>query len=248
MLKERVKLVLKNGGKHLSEIQKGEIASLVNSSNFEVIILQYRDQGVYSAMNQALEYSKRNGHLDSVEWVWFLNSGDRLETNSHKDLKELQNVPNSSFIVCGDPTRGLKMKFNETVQIDAHKLLDGSIVIGHQVALFRPEVFYKFGLYDEKKKIVSDYILMHKVLSKSSLTKTKFPRIEYEDGGMSRVKLVTQELEKIAYVFQIFKTSYDKRAIKLLSHKTKGLLKHIAKLGIERLRYKILRKNKLGKN
>lgn len=234
-LEGKVKLVLKNGGKLLSESQKARILSWVHPNNFETILLEYRDDGVYSAMNQALEHSASNGFLESVEWVWFLNSGDKLGRNSHTDLMALQNVPKSSWMICGDPTVGLSMKFNETLRIDSYKFLDGSIIIGHQVALFRPEVFYEFGLYDEKKKIVSDYIFMHKILSKSSLTKTAFPIIEYEDGGMSRVKLVTQEFEKIIYIWQVFKVTHDGKLMRLLYYKLIGVIKHLVKSIIRKL-------------
>jgi hypothetical protein len=239
-LEGRVKLVLKNGGKPLSESQKAKVLSWVRSKNFETVLLEYCDDGVYSAMNQALELSASNGFLESVEWVWFLNSGDKLECNSHTNLMELQNVPKSSWMICGDPTVGLSMEFNETLRIDSYKFLDGSIIIGHQVALFRPEVFYEFGLYDEKKKIVSDYILMHKILGKSRLTKTSFPTIEYEDGGMSRVKLVTQEFEKIIYIWQVFKVTHDGKLIRILFYKITGVIKHIVKSIMKKLWAQVL--------
>jgi hypothetical protein len=233
-----VNILLKNGGERLSEKQRDIIDSQFKSHNFKVTILELPDNGIYSAMNQALKYSISNGILKSINWVWFLNSGDRLEFASNSDLKELRFVPSSSLIICGDPSRGLDMEFNETRYIDAYKFLEGKIVIGHQVALFRPEVFLEFGLYDDKKKIVADYILMHKVISKYPLTKTKFPKINYEDGGISRVKLVTQEFEKIIYATHVFKQSLDNKVVTLVIYKSLMLIKYIFQRGLEGLFFK----------
>jgi hypothetical protein len=235
MLVGDVEVLLKNGGERLSEAQKKMLNSIFLSSNFQVTILESSDDGIYSAMNQALQYSIDTGILEFFDWVWFLNAGDKLEDYSYSDFIELQDVPRSCLMLCGDPTRGLQIGFNETEFIDPHEFLSGRIVIGHQVALFRPEVFYKFGLYDDNKKISSDYILMHKILSGSSITKTRFPKIDYEDNGISRVKLVTQEFEKIAYVAQVARKSFEKRTIMLLFYKTFMLLKHIIKRGLKSL-------------
>lgn len=242
MLDVGVRVILKNGGEKLSEEQRIMVNSLLNSSNFEIKLLEFADSGIYSAMNQALQYSKSKGYLISSEWVWFLNSGDTLRTFLPYELELLDNVPNTSLIACGYPTRGLHLKVNETLQINTYEFLKGSIAISHQAALFRPSVFHQFGLYDDKKRIVSDFILMHKILCSSTLSRTAFPSINHEPFGISQTRLIRQEFEKILYVAQIAQESHNMKIIRIVLVKIMNLAKHIVKRALARFQEKFSQK------
>ncbi len=111
------------------------------------------DDGVYNAMNKGIQ-------LASGEYLNFLNAGDSYYcTNTLKDVYTyLKN--GKADVYCGNANHirednGLNWVSSLPKRIDKEFFFEGGV--NHQASFIKRELFDKFGLYDEKYKIVSDY-------------------------------------------------------------------------------------------
>lgn len=222
-------IILKNGGRALSKHERIAITRILQDTEFTIHILEKLDSGIYSAMNQALEFVQESLFKHSNVWVWFLNSGDILAKNCLPRRNILESIPQDSHVVLGKPSRGVTLEELQSSFLDMKQFLWGKIVISHQAVLFRSNVFKNFGLYNENMEIISDYILMHQVLSSSRITRINFPYIEHEPGGISQTRLIKQEFEKIIYCFKLLFSDLSRELIMVTIYKIYYLGKHIIK-------------------
>ncbi len=107
------------------------------------------DTGIYNAMNKGIKLAKG-------EYLLFLNSGDCLENPSTIEnvLKQLH----TDDIVYGNMVidRGGKLiKGISQEKLEFEEMIRGTL--WHPVSFIKKELFDKFGLYNEKYKIISDY-------------------------------------------------------------------------------------------
>src|ERR1035437_6590798 len=108
------------------------------------------DKGIYNAMNKGI--LKASG-----DYFFFLNSGDYLADN--KVFEKIFNKHPTEDILFGN----LYVTINEKIVGKAYgkiKLAFSDVyahTIKHQAAFIRRELFNKFGLYNEKRKIVADW-------------------------------------------------------------------------------------------
>jgi hypothetical protein len=199
-LKSRV--VLKNGGKALSTEQIQALKSL--RKFLEIDLIEKPDNGIYSAMNQAMVYSIQNKLLNEKEWVWFLNAGDKLETNAIDTLQK--SIPRSlnSLIKFGEPTFGLKKTIRTAQKIDEHDFLSGKIRLNHQALLFHTKLFSLHTLYNEDYRIASDYLFIYHLLKSHTLEFIPSLRIAVEPGGISERRVGLVEIEKLRILLNLF--------------------------------------------
>ena len=113
------------------------------------------DKGIYNAMNKGI--TNANG-----EYCYFLNSGDRLFTEDVLS-SVFEGNPHDSFI-CGNfyyEEKGVLSKQTDYKGRDWNFSLYDiySSYLCHQAFFIKREMFEKYGLYDEKYKILSDWKL-----------------------------------------------------------------------------------------
>ena len=193
-----------------------------------------KDKGIYSAMNKGVSKSKG-------EYLLFLNGGDYL-----KDKNVLQKVfdfikkdKKKNAIYYGD----LIYDNGEIVDYSRAKLDKRFFInktISHQATFIKKNLFTKFGKYNEKYKIVSDYEFWIKAIVKEKV-KTKYLPIivsVFDLSGMStNYKIAKQHIKERIEVMLKYKLINKKQSATL---KRKWfILGVLKKLGV----YNFLRKN-----
>jgi glycosyltransferase involved in cell wall biosynthesis len=147
------------------------------------------DTGVYNAMNKGIRASKG-------DYLLFLNSGDfllhpwtlqevfnEIKISEYADVY-FSDVIFSSYNIC---------RFSENISLDY--LL--KVTINHQNCLIQRELF-KYYLYDENYKIISDWHFLIKQIIDNNIT---FYHIKtlisvYDINGMSAKTVESSNLEK----------------------------------------------------
>jgi len=108
------------------------------------------DNGIYNAMNKGI-------HIAKGEYCQFLNSGDYLAANDVTE-KMLENMPKCS-ILYGNMLKlmpGGKILYNKENNVDSFFTFYRG-TLNHSSAYIMRNLFEKYGYYDEKLKIVSDW-------------------------------------------------------------------------------------------
>lgn len=111
------------------------------------------DKGIYNAMNKGI--SNANG-----EYLIFMNSGDRF--SAPEMLEKIIPHFNDEDIVYGNAYYELANRKKYEYRIPS-KITVGSLLkepICHQSAFFKKDLFEKYGMYDERNKIASDWTFM----------------------------------------------------------------------------------------
>ena len=115
-----------------------------------------KDSGIYDAMNKGILKSKG-------EYILFLNSGD-----SFHDQNSLLTLTENLFgfdIVYGDIT---DKSYNENKKITFPKNLTFEYMLcaglPHQATAIKRNLFYKYGFYETKYKIISDWAFFISIL------------------------------------------------------------------------------------
>ena len=136
----------------------GSEAFLRSTSNTNFSYSSEPDSGIYNAMNKGI--MKAQG-----DYLLFLNSGDTL-----LHYQVLENVINQfddekSFIGCNlilDKSSGREEKTHPK-KISFNYLLTKTIY--HPSTFIKKEMFEKYGVYNEKNKIVSDWEFFFKTIA-----------------------------------------------------------------------------------
>lgn len=108
-----------------------------------------QDTGVYNAMNKGIK-------LATGEYLNFMNAGDSFfYKDSLLDIFELKNY--TADILYGHDYLYKKDYVVRNLPIIFNKEFLYISSLAHQAAFIKKELFEKYGLYNEKYKIVSDY-------------------------------------------------------------------------------------------
>jgi len=168
-----------------------------------------KDSGIYDAMNKGILKSKG-------EYILFLNSGD-----SFHDQNSLLTLTENLFgfdIVYGDI---IDKSYNENKKITFPKNLTFEYMLcaglPHQATAIKRNLFYKYGFYETKYKIISDWAFFMSILfiHKISYQYIEVPIACFEGGGVStkksNLKLIINE--HLDFLIENFPTSikYFKR-------------------------------------
>jgi glycosyltransferase involved in cell wall biosynthesis len=116
-----------------------------------------KDSGIYDAMNKGI--GKASG-----EYILFLNAGDYFF--NHHVLETVFKIPSSEDIIYGDMMidRGVsKLEYGHSPDpLTFEGMIESTL--WHPVSFIRKSLFDKYGLYNTRLKIVSDYEFFLKVL------------------------------------------------------------------------------------
>ena len=188
-------------------------------------IISEADFGIYNAMNKGIKAAKG-------EYILFLNAGDELFCN--KTIEEILPKLNCGVVFADVSVRDEK---GQKGTIDYDYLDDFELFyksLPHMSTFIKKELFLKFGLYDETKKIVSDWQWFLKYFnSKGKYKYIKTPVAIFYLGGISTKKetknLREKERAKVRNVYDGRKKQVlYKISVKLT--KNKALVKLIRKI------------------
>ena len=127
------------------------------------------DLGIYNAMNKGIKMAKG-------DYCLFLNSGDWLLDNNtlaNINLQEQNNGILYGDIIYIDGNRSIKRNLPEKLTINT--FLDGSLY--HPSTFIKRELFNKYGNYNEKFKIVSDYDFFLRMFANGKVTFEKINQV-----------------------------------------------------------------------
>lgn len=170
------------------------------------------DKGIYNAMNKGILKAKG-------EYLLFLNSGDWLVNEQVVD--DFCNYNLNQDIVCGNINlikngEVLLAKSPDKEALDFNFFYYGSLL--HPASFIRKDLFNKYGIYNEKYKIVSDWEFFIRVLIINKVSYEHFDRLisNFPVDGISSFKEHEDQIKKdrkevlLNYVPEAFYLSYEK--------------------------------------
>jgi glycosyltransferase involved in cell wall biosynthesis len=157
------------------------------------------DKGIYNAMNKGIIHA--NG-----EYLMFLNSGDFLCDNS-----VLYNVFNEKLtgdIISGNTIlQDRNLKFTYRSAPDRYGLVEAlNNSLAHSCSFHKRTLFINFGLYNENRKIASDWEFSLKAIIKygASYQKIQHYITVFNKEGISRTQISLNESERIDILNEIY--------------------------------------------
>lgn len=154
------------------------------------------DTGIYNAMNKGIG-------MASGLYVQFLNSGDILASDDVTDrmLLELSNNGNPSILygnMLKDMPGGFLLKDRCFAGQDITFLGFYSGTLNHSPAYIRRDLFDKYGFYDEKLKIVSDWewFLQAIILGEEKPVYTDIDVTVFDMNGISETNKALDRVER----------------------------------------------------
>ncbi|PHS09006.1 MAG: glycosyl transferase [Kordia sp.] len=167
------------------------------------------DSGIYNAMNKGI--SKATG-----EFLLFLNSGDFLISNSVLDTVIQKLNTSYSFISCNLLLDGeIRRKREHPNSLSFSYLV--SSTLSHPSTFIKREMFVKYGMYNEKNKVISDWEFFLKALGLNgeSFQKINETLTVFDMNGISssndNIKLIIAEKEAVfqKYLAAIYTSEFD---------------------------------------
>lgn len=160
------------------------------------------DTGIYNAMNKGIKKA-------SGKYCLFLNSGDYLYDNNI--LKEIVDLNYAEDIISGNVIKYSGSHFNEEafsrIKHSSISLFDlYSNSLNHQATFIRRELFNKYGLYEEKYAVISDWVFMLKTIILNNVTYKYLNKTisYYSEGGISNGKTNYFIEERIPALSELF--------------------------------------------
>lgn len=143
--------VIKDGGStdKTNQIIQSEIAKNHNH-RITVNYIEEKDEGIYDAMNRAIQYAMG-------EWIIFMNAGDLFynEFVIRDSINYLKG--GESAVVYGHTLIELDKSY-KFVQIHSSSYLESFFSLGHQSCYVRTEIIKKY-MFDSSFRIAGDYDL-----------------------------------------------------------------------------------------
>lgn len=144
----------------------GSVDVINKNKNRLAYFVSETDSGIYNAMNKAIVKAKG-------EYCLFLNSGDFLYGKDAL-LNVFKNNLNEGIVLCkGLPYSKINRRKKTFPSISNSEITFNDIyhkALNHQATFIRTELFEKYGLYDERYKIISDRVFILKTLGLSHVS------------------------------------------------------------------------------
>ena len=160
------------------------------------------DTGIYNAMNKGIRKA-------SGKYCLFLNSGDYLYDNNI--LKEIVDLNYEEDIISGNVIKYSESHYNEEpfskIKHSTISLFDlYSNSLNHQATFISRDLFNKYGFYEEKYAVISDWIFMLKTLILNNVTYKYINKTIsfYSEGGISNGKTNYFIEERIPALKELF--------------------------------------------
>ncbi len=189
------------------------------------------DQGLYEAMNKAIDLATGN-------FYYFLNSDDYLFDN--QVISDVVNFismnPNSEFIYGNCQTRSALGILSIHQPVKPEQVLDEMLILGdfpiQAATFFKADLFTRFGYFSCDYKIASDYEWYTRILNNQNVCLSYYPRLIssfYRGGLSSDFRRVFPEVWAIQNQALVYQSDYwqKQKVIKLqeLILKTQELIK-----------------------
>lgn len=158
--------------------------------NIDVFISE-KDEGIYSAMNKGLSYSKG-------EYIIFLNGGDHFYNyNVLSDVFRNKITKPIFYGYCETTTsKNTPTLFRAPKRLTRLHLAKTSIP--HQATFVKRELFQKYGNFDESYKLAGDYDFLLRLVVKHSIQAQYIPVLcsYFDKNGISSTLHELREVEK----------------------------------------------------
>jgi glycosyltransferase involved in cell wall biosynthesis len=181
----------------------GSLELLAENSKLIKKLISEKDYGIYNAMNKGI-------HMCTNEYIIFLNSGDSFYNSSN--FSQLSSNIGLEDLIYGDildsgqnPLKVVTYPDN----ISFEYMLCGGLP--HQATAIRKSLFEKVGYYNEKYKIISDWVFFMEALFIHKVTYRHLPIVisNFEGGGVSSNSANTAMIvyEQLDYITKRFPDS-----------------------------------------
>lgn len=165
--------------------------------------LSEEDNGIYDAMNKGIK-------LATGEYIFFLNSGDRLFDN--KVLSDVSIMTEKNIdILYGNVVKTLNSKYEVVKYSPLYHL---KMIIGrticHQAMFVRRKNFIKYGNFDNNFKLASDFDFILRILKKNG-------RFKYIDRNIAYYDLsgISSKVENKSVLYNEYRNSISKNMGKI---------------------------------
>jgi glycosyltransferase involved in cell wall biosynthesis len=208
---------------------------LTNDPKFARVILYFKhDDGIYHAMNQALE-------MCSGKYVLFLNAGDVFENNDVLGRLSLEcgHELSPDLIYTDYMTTGLMKVVGCPSRLTRGYLY--RTMLCHQTCYIKRECYEKYGLFDLELRVVADYDFLLRLIIKAGASYKYIPFISVVSlsGGFAskNMNAALKEVSKLrkkyftggtAYLYAfLYSMTLPWLRIYLMQKSTYGLLQKI---------------------
>lgn len=163
-------------------------------------LVESKDQGIYDAMNQAINASQG-------EYLVFMNCGDKFANDKvlqHVDAFISRN-PNTD-IIYGNYFVGGEI-YRQPEQLSNFYLYRTPLC--HQSMIIRRKLFYKIGFYNTEYRILADYEFTQRAWwSKNIFEHVDIPICSYLGGGVSETEegIKQKEIERRKILINFYPT------------------------------------------
>lgn len=206
--------------------------NIPNDSRIKIVI--QKDNGIYDAMNQGLQYA--TGIM-----ICLLNSGDYFydENVLASVNEELLNNPNTVFFY-GNVVKPLSRSGYNIYPKKISRLYLYSRMICHQVWFVKKEYYDTADGYIKECKMDADYLFLLKMILKDKINYKKINKllVVYKGGGISSQELNNEE--RVRWLLEAKRELYKKTEIFYYELYYNSVLK-IKKIIYDRYLYMLLR-------
>ena len=188
------KWIIKDGGSD-SDVLK-QIKQDLEEHSENTIVVSEKDNGVYDAMNGALDLVGEN------EMVLFLNCGDQLSNEFISQIRS-KDLDDFDFIYSDTLLKGSTQILIAPENIDFAYLIGKTI--NHQSFMIKSDILKKYA-FNTDYSIVADWVQLMEIFrnEKLKIKKFNFPISIYEGGGISEQQDDLRIIQRAAYLKSIY--------------------------------------------